>query len=86
MHGLEYPEDVMSYLATEYTDNPSLRAELQYKPIMPGYLGPMWDGELHFGKDGKWHRSYDKFEPDTSVDPVGVLRYESQEVYNTLSM
>lgn len=36
------------------------REELDCQPILPGYIGPMWDG--------------------------GKLRYETQEVYDALSM
>lgn len=65
--------------------SPRCRAELQRKPHINGYLGPMWDGERYFGVDGKWHYDFERIERDTSVEPKGVLRYETQEVYNQLS-
>jgi hypothetical protein len=61
------------------------REELQGKPAFNGYLGPMWDGERYFGIDGKWHYMFERVERDMSVEIKGVLRYETQQVYDELS-
>ena len=85
LHGQQYSEEYMSYIAEDYTDDSIGRKELHWKPKMPGYLGPMWDGERYFGKDGKWHYMFENAERDESVEPIGVLRYETPEVYDMLS-
>lgn len=46
------------------------REELDLKPVFKGYCGPMWDGTRRDALTGK---------------SVGVLRYETWEVYDTLS-
>ena len=62
------------------------RAELDNQPKVAGYLGPMWDG-LRYIVDGVWKYEFECSEKDKAGagDPIEVLRYESQEVYDMLS-
>lgn len=57
------------------------RVELDNKPTFDGYLSPMWDGLRYCGMY--------EFEVSErikrSVEPVAILRYETQEVYNMMS-
>ena len=57
------------------------RAELDDKPTFSDYLGPMWDGLRYNGKSS-WQVSD---EVKATVEPVAILRYESQKVYDMLS-
>ena len=58
------------------------RKELDKQPKVPGYLGPMWDGERYLLNDGQLVYTFQKFDPGAIVETVAVLRYETQEVYN----
>lgn len=61
------------------------RAELDNQPIVDGYIGPMWDG-VRYEVDGKYLYSWKASEEiKATVEPIGILRYETQEVYNFLS-
>lgn len=68
------------------------RAELDNKPKFDGYLGPMWDG-LRYEVDGRTYYDHDlKYKEDIrakveadKIEPYGVLRYETQGVYDLLS-
>lgn len=68
------------------------REELDNKPVFGGYLGPMWDG-LRYEIDGRTYYDFDlKYHPELralaeakNIKPYGVLRYETQEVYDLLS-
>lgn len=60
------------------------RAELDNQPIVDGYIGPMWDG-VRYVVDGKLRYSFEVSEEvKATVEPIGILRYETQEVYNFL--
>ena len=56
------------------------RAELDNKPTFEGYLGPMWDGIRYNGKSEWQATDKDK----AMYEPVAVLRYETQEVYDMM--
>lgn len=61
------------------------RAELDNRPVFQGYLGPMWDG-VRYEIDGKLKYEFEVSEFDQiGREPICVLRYETQEVYDTLS-
>lgn len=68
------------------------RAELDNQPTFRGYLGPMWDG-LRYDVDGQTYYEFElKNKPAVAakveaenIEPYGVLRYETQEVYDLLS-
>lgn len=68
------------------------RAELDNKPVFDNYFGPMWDG-LRYTIDGIAYYEHDlKYKPELKarveaekIEPYGVLRYETQEVYDLLS-
>ena len=61
------------------------RQELDNQPKVAGYLGPMWDGERYILSNGEMVYTFEKVNPDSIVEVVSVLRYETQEVYNQLS-
>lgn len=68
------------------------RAELDSRPVFDEYLGPMWDG-LRYEIDGKTYYDFElKYKPELvarveaeQIEPYGVLRYETQSVYDALS-
>lgn len=62
------------------------REELDNQPKVNGYYGPMWDGERHILDDGQMVYDFQKVDPARIVETVAVLRYETQEVYNHLSV
>ena len=60
------------------------RAELDNQPIVDGYIGPMWDG-VRYVVDGKLCYSFEVSEEvKATVEPIGIIRYETPEVYNFL--
>lgn len=61
------------------------REELDGQPTVEGYLGPMWDG-LRYEVDGSLKSDWMLSEEEKAgKEPIAILRYESQEVYNKLS-
>lgn len=55
------------------------------QPTVKGYLGPMWDG-LRYEIDGKLRSDWELTEEaKAGKDPIAILRYETQEVYDMLS-
>ena len=61
------------------------RAELDNQPIVVGYVGPMWDG-LRYEVDGKYLYSFEASEEiKATVEPIGIIRYETPKVYNLFS-
>jgi hypothetical protein len=62
------------------------RKELDNQPKVAGFVGPMWDGERYLLVDGLMVNTFEKVDLADVVEVVGVIRYETQEVYNILSM
>lgn len=61
------------------------RPELNDRPVFQGYLGPMWDG-IRYEIDGRLKYEFEVKEFDQiGLGPIGILRYETQEVYDALS-
>lgn len=61
------------------------REELDGQPTVKGYLGPMWDGTRYI-VDGQLKSEWQMTEEEKQgLEPIGILRYETQEVYNMLS-
>lgn len=61
------------------------RVELDDQPTVNGYLGPMWDG-LRYEIDGILRYEFTTTpEEREGLEPIAVLRYETQDVYNLLS-
>lgn len=61
------------------------RAELDNRPVFQGYLGPMWDG-IRYEVDGKLKSDWAIPEFDQiGLEPIGILRYETQKVYDAMS-
>lgn len=61
------------------------REELDGQPTVKGYLGPMWDG-TRYEVDGRFRSDWELTEEEKAgKEPIAVLRYETQEVYDTLS-
>ena len=61
------------------------REELDNQPKVAGFVGPMWDGERYLLDDGRIVYTFEKVNPNAIVEIVGVIRYETQEVYDILS-
>lgn len=63
------------------------REELDNQPTVPGYLGPMWDGVRYVAQSGEEYYAFQLNEEQkaAAIDCFGVLRYETQEVYDVLS-
>lgn len=61
------------------------REELDNQPKVMGYVGPMWDGERYLLDDGRMVYTFDRVNLASVVEVVGVIRYETQEVYNQMS-
>lgn len=60
------------------------RAELDNRPKFKAYVGPMWDG-IRYEVDGRLKSDWEVSEFDQlGRQPIGVLRYESQEVYDMM--
>jgi len=61
------------------------RAELDNRPEFDGYLGPMWDG-VRYEVDGQLRSDWELTEfQKIGRTPIGILRYETQEVYDMMS-
>lgn len=58
------------------------RKELDNQPKVAGYLGPMWDGERYLLDGGMMVHKFQCVDMAKVVEIVGVIRYETQEVYN----
>lgn len=56
------------------------RAELDNQPLVDGYLSPIWDGLRYNGK----YEFQCTEEEKASIEPVAILRYETQEVYDLM--
>lgn len=68
------------------------RAELDNQPHVSGYIGPMYDGERYIADGKEYHTfEYERLSDETKktfndvVEIIGVLRYETQDVYDMLS-
>lgn len=99
--GGEYNGKMWRYAALEvrniiagYTDDLSeLRAkgvlckrkELDNQPIIDGYLSPMYDG-VRYEVNGKLKYDFECTEAEKAgKEPIHVIRYETQEVYDVMS-
>ena len=61
------------------------REELDGQPTVKGYLGPMWDG-LRYEIDGRLRSDWELTEEEKAgKEPIAILRYETQKVYDMLS-
>lgn len=61
------------------------REELDHQPTVKGYLGPMWDG-LRYEIDGRLRYEFETTpEQREGREPIAILRYETQAVYDMLS-
>ena len=61
------------------------REELDGQPKVKGYLGPMWDG-LRYEVNGELKSDWQlTVEEKVGKEPIAILRYETQEVYDILS-
>lgn len=61
------------------------RKELDNQPKVPGFLGPMWDGERYMLDDGRIVHTFEKVNLESVIEIVGIVRYETQEAYDILS-
>ena len=61
------------------------RWELDGQPTVKGYLGPMWDG-TRYEIDDRLRSDWELTEEEKAgKEPIAILRYETQEVYDMLS-
>ena len=61
------------------------REELDGQPTVKGYLGPMWDG-TRYEVNGQLRSDWQLTEEEKAgKEPIAILRYETQEVYDMLS-
>ena len=61
------------------------RKELDNQPIIEGYLSPMYDG-VRYEVNGKLKSEWQCTEEEKAgKEPLHVIRYETQEVYNAMS-
>ena len=95
LDGQQFDRQTVEAFAEGYTPNNTLkraagllcpRKELDEQPKICGYYGPMWDGIRCVMKDGSI--KYDFQVKDTSqvLRIYGVLRYETEEVYDMMSL
>lgn len=62
------------------------RKELDEQPTIKGYYGPMWDGIRHILNDGTVKYDFEVIDKSKIVHTYGVLRYETEEVYENMSV
>ena len=61
------------------------REELDGQPTVKGYLGPMWDG-TRYEVAGQIKSAWELTEEEKAGrEPIAILRYETQEVYDMMS-
>lgn len=60
------------------------RAELDNQPLVTGYLNPSHDG-IRYRVNGELKRDWKCTEEEKQGEPIHILRYETQEVNDTLS-
>lgn len=61
------------------------RAELDKQPLVDGYLSPMYDG-IRYKVDGELQSDWQLTDEEKQGrEPITVIRYETQEVYDILS-
>jgi hypothetical protein len=58
--------------------------ELDGQPLIDGYLTPMYDG-VRYEVNGKLKYEFECTEEEKQGEPIHIIRYETQEVYNMLS-
>lgn len=62
------------------------RKELDNQPKVAGFVGPMWDGERYLLTDGRLVYTFEQVNLESVAEIVGIIRYETQEAYDILSM
>lgn len=61
------------------------RKELDNQPKVDGYYGPMWDGIRCVMNDGSVKYDFQVLDKTQVVYSFGVLRYETEEIYEAMS-
>lgn len=91
----QFDRQIVEAFADGYTPNNAVkraagvlcpRKELDWQPKVYGYVGPMWDGIRCVMKDGSVKYDFQVKDASQVVRSYGVLRYETEEVYRSMSV
>ena len=95
LDGEQFDRQIVEAFAYGYTPNNTMkraagllcaRKELDEQPKVIGYLGPMWDGVRCVMKDGSVKYEFEVKDNSQVIRRYGVLRYETEEVYRSMSI
>lgn len=95
LDGQQFPREVVEQICDGHTPDNTLqrlmgglcpRKELDYQPTVAGYCGPMYDGTRYVMEDGTIKRDYDIVDKRQVRYTQVVLRYETAEYYNEMSI
>ena len=95
LDGQQFDRQIVEAFAQGYTPNNTLkraagllcpRQELDEQPKINGYYGPMWDGIRCVMKDGSTKYDFQVKDKTQVLRTYGVLRYETKEVYEMMSI
>ena len=95
LDGEQFDRQIVEAFASGYTPNNAMkraagllcaRKELDWQPKVYGYLGPMWDGIRCVMKDGSVKYEFEVKDHTQVIRKYGVLRYETEEVYRSMSI
>jgi len=95
LDGQQFDRQIVEAFAEGYTPNNTLkraagllcpRKELDEQPKICGYYGPMWDGIRCVMNDGSIKYDFQVKDMSQVLRIYGVLRYETEEVYDMMSL
>lgn len=95
LDGQQFDRQIVEAFAEGYTPNNTLkraagllcpRKELDEQPKICGYYGPMWDGIRCVMRDGSIKYDFQVKDMSQVLRKYGVLRYETKEVYEMMSL
>lgn len=95
LDGQQFDRQIVEAFAEGYTPNNTLkraagllcpRKELDEQPKICGYYGPMWDGIRYVMKNGSVKYDFQVKDMSQVLRIYGVLRYETEEVYDMMSL
>lgn len=91
----QFPREIVEAIAEGHTPDYSTqramgclcpRKELDNQPTVAGYCGPMWDGMRHVMEDGTVKHDYEVLDKTKIRYSMAVLRYETPEYYEAMSI
>ena len=95
LDGEQFPREMVEAMCDGYTPDHSLkrqmgclvpRKELDNQPTVDGYCGPMWDGIRHILEDGTIKHDFEVIDKTKIRYSMAVLRYETHEYYEAMSV